>query len=70
MRQRGLREVRIDNATITVDRSPHQLTAAFLKRKHDEVADSQSEGEDEVGSDQEFGWGADIEVLSTEGLPA
>jgi len=37
-----------------------------LKRKRDEIADSQSEDE-ELGSDEDFGWMDDNE-LATEGL--
>lgn len=44
------------------------LPATSLKRKREEIADSQSEDEETAASDQEFGWAADDETLNAEEL--
>lgn len=44
------------------------LPATSLKRKREEIADSQSEEEETAASDQEFGWIADDETLNAEEL--
>lgn len=44
------------------------LSGPTLKRKRDEVADSQSE-EEEVGSDEEFGWAGE-DALDIDSLDA
>ena len=43
------------------------LPSSQLKRKRDEIADSASEEED-IGSDEEFGWADDDDPLVNESL--
>ena len=56
----------LDEAKIASNLSP-TLVPTSLKRKRDEVADSESEAED-AGSDQEFGWGDTEETLQPDNL--
>ena len=63
----GLQEINVDQQRITTNR-PLTLQTLPLKRKHDEIANSQSEDGD-VGSDEEFGWLGDDDPLTTEDLP-
>ena len=54
----------LDKSEIAAQVSP-PLPEVSLKRKRDEIADSESDDGD-AGSDQEFGWGADDEALHTD----
>lgn len=53
----------MDQAEIRLDKSP-LLLATSLKRKREEIADSQSEDE-ESNSDREFDWAGDDDTLTT-----
>lgn len=64
MGQGGLEEIRLDHADIRRNASPI-LPATSLKRKREQIADSQSEGE-EIASDQVFGWGGEEDTLNPE----
>ena len=46
---------------------PPILSSSQLKRKRDEIPDSASDEED-VGSDEEFGWADDDDPLVNQGL--
>lgn len=59
----GLHEVKMDQTEIRLDKSP-LLLATSLKRKREEIADSQSEDE-EANSDREFDWAGDDDTLTT-----
>ena len=54
----------MDQTEIQLNTSP-VLQATSLKRKREEIADSQSEDE-EAESDREFGWARDDDIITTE----
>lgn len=56
----------MDQTDIRLNASP-VLPATSLKRKREEVADSQSEDE-EAESDREFGWAGDDDIITTEAV--
>lgn len=58
--------MKVDQADIRRNSSP-VLSATSLKRKREEIADSQSE-EEEPASDQKFGWAGGDDTLEAEGL--
>ena len=66
--QRGLQEVGLQANVISSVDLPI-LPGPSLKRKREEIADSESE-EEEIGSDEEFGWIGDdplaVEVLDND----
>ena len=62
----GLRDAIVDQVDITRNASP-VVPATLLKRKHEEIADSQSE-EEAAASDQEFGWAGDDPTFYTDEL--
>lgn len=54
-----MEEVEIDSKEIELHTTP-ATGVAFLKRKRNEILDGES-GDEELGSDEEFGWTGDAE---------
>ena len=66
MKQGGLEEMKVDHADIRRNASPLRQ-ATSLKRKRDEIANSESEDE-EAPSDEEFGWAGGDDAVDAEEL--
>lgn len=64
--QDGLHEIKMKYASPSLTHSP-VLPIHSHKRKRDEIGDSDSMDE-EIGSDEEFGWGSEDDPLATHNL--
>lgn len=67
-RQHGLSENKMNYARPNPTCSP-VLPVRSHKRKRDEIGDSES-ADEEIGSDEEFGWGSEIDPLAASNFVA
>lgn len=63
--QDGLHETKMKYASPNLTHSP----VHSHKRKRDEIGDSES-ADEEIGSDEEFGWGSEDDPLATQNFVA